>query len=164
MGFLKWIMWNLINTEELYKIIDDNSNMKVQLDHVNAKLPIKADEGSAGYDVFATEHDDIDPAHRKLIDTGIRIEIDKWHYLRVAPRSGLSVTKEMDIGAGVIDSSYRGILKILLINNGIDTFHINPGDKIAQIICERCSNPNITHVGKLSETSRGEGGFGSTGN
>jgi dUTP pyrophosphatase len=71
--------------------------------------------------------------------------------------------KGIDVGAGVIDSSYRGEIKVLLINNSGGDYFILKGHKIAQLILERCSNANIEFVESLDETSRGESGFGSTG-
>ena len=70
----------------------------------------------------------------------------------------------IDIGAGVIDSSYRGEIKVLVINNSFNDFKIDIGTKIAQLILERCANPTIEIVEKLNFSGRGENGFGSTGN
>ena len=71
--------------------------------------------------------------------------------------------KGIDVGAGVIDSSYRGEIKVLLINNSKENFVVNPGDRIAQLILERCSNAKIIVTDSLGFTSRGQNGFGSTG-
>jgi dUTP pyrophosphatase len=72
--------------------------------------------------------------------------------------------KEIDVGAGVIDSSYRGEVKVLLINNSVEPYSVSKGDRIAQLVMERCSNAEVQVVESLDETQRGDGGFGSTGN
>lgn len=133
-----------------------------------AKLPIFGSESAAGMDVFATDDVIIQSNGRSLIGTGITVS---WtgpdaenYYLRVAPRSGLAVKSNIDVGAGVIDYDYRGELKVLLINNHhVNKFHVSRGDKIAQLILEKINRPNIVEVSEHSETKRGENGFGSTG-
>jgi len=150
--------------ESIYNILDSGNYLKVKfLDNgLSSKLPTKADSGCAGYDVFSDSDIIVEKNTRKLIPTGICVEIPKYYYLRVAPRSGLSL-KGIDVGAGVVDSSYRGELKILLINNSGNDYHVLQGDKIAQLIMERCSNAKVELVQTLNDTSRGFGGFGSTG-
>ena len=147
----------------IYKFIDFNTTFKVKLLHAFAEIPKKADIGSAGYDLYCCEECIIEKGERKLVRTGISIEIPNYYYLRIAPRSGLSC-KGIDIGAGVVDSSYRGEVKVLVINNTNENYSIKPGDKIAQFIMERCSNSKIESSYELSNTDRGENGFGSTGN
>ena len=131
--------------------------------HSSAREPVKADPGCAGYDIFSISDYTINPGTRKLISTGISTEIPNNYYLRVAPRSGMSV-RGIDVGAGVVDSSYRGELKVLLINNTSDNYEVKKHDRIAQLIMERCSNTNVILVNDdLSETERNTSGFGSTG-
>jgi dUTP pyrophosphatase len=151
----------LINS--LYYLINNNTTFKVKLLDVLSKPPSKSESGSAGYDVFSIDHTIIEKGKRKLINTGISLEVPNYYYLRVAPRSGLSC-KGIDIGAGVIDSSYRGPLKILIINNSESDYCVNIGDKISQLIMERCGNASIEITDDLSVSDRGSGGFGSTGN
>jgi dUTP pyrophosphatase len=148
--------------EYLYSFIDECTDIRVRLLDVRARKPFKADSGCAGYDVFSLEDVMIAPGERKLVETGVSIQVPRRLYARVAPRSGLSV-KGIDIGAGVIDSSYRGPVKILMINNGTENLLLEARSKIAQLILERCSNADIYVVDQLSETERGYGGFGSTG-
>jgi dUTP pyrophosphatase len=148
--------------QSIYNILDSGNYLKVKFLNVHSKTPTKADAGCAGYDVFSSSMDVIKKGTRKLISTGISIQIPRHYYLRVAPRSGMSV-KGIDVGAGVIDSSYRGELKVLLINNSESDYTIMEGDKIAQLIMERCSNVNVEIVESLTDTSRADGGFGSTG-
>ena len=109
-----------------------------------AKTPTRGSESAAGYDLYCAESAPviIPPGKRKLVDTGIAIATPgNQLYARIAPRSGLSV-KGLDIGAGVVDADYRGPIKVLLINNSEENvpFQINPGDRMAQLILERCGS------------------------
>ena len=138
-------------------------SIKIKLLNIDAQKPYKADPGCAGYDLFSTQEASIEPGTRQLVSTGISVEIPVHYYFRIAPRSGLSV-RGLDIGAGVIDSSYRGEIKVLCINNSTNKFVFEKGAKIAQMILERCASAHIDVVTDLSETTRGPEGFGSTGN
>ncbi|OMH79258.1 Deoxyuridine 5'-triphosphate nucleotidohydrolase [Zancudomyces culisetae] len=103
---------------------------------------------------------------RYAVDTGLIMKIPDNCYGRVAARSGLAVKHSIDVSAGVIDSDYRGIVKILLLNNGKTPFEIRIGDRIAQLILENISTPEISPAEDLAateKTERGAGGFGSTG-
>jgi dUTP pyrophosphatase len=146
----------------VYRVIDTFTKFKVRVVNEDGIVPQKADDGCAGYDVYSRIATVIPSGQRQLIPIGISTEISNTFYLRVAPRSGLSV-KGIDVGAGVTDSSYRGEIKVLIINNSLVDFYVDKGAKIAQIILERCSNATIMLVDELSETERGYGGFGSTG-
>ena len=129
-----------------------------------AKLPRRASAGAAGYDLTSTERVTIYPGNRALVSTGIAVKLPLGVYGRVAPRSGLAVKNGIQVGAGVIDADYRGEIKVLLFNHSIDhTFEVDSGDRIAQLICERCELPEIILVSELDDTERGEGKFGSTG-
>jgi dUTP pyrophosphatase len=155
---------SLTNIRFFFDKFKIKQKLKVKLIHPNAKVPFKADSGCAGYDVFSTETVQIYSKTRKLVSTGLSTEFSDRYYLRVAPRSGLSL-KGIDIGAGVIDSSYRGEIKVLIINNSDSTYYIENGEKIAQLIMETCESPEIElKLDSLSQTTRGNGGFGSTGN
>lgn len=104
------------------------------------------------------------PARGKaLVKTDIQIEVPFGTYGRVAPRSGLAWKNFIDVGAGVIDQDYRGNVGVILFNHSDVDFEVKKGDRIAQLICERIVYPNLVHVDSLTETARGEGGFGSTG-
>lgn len=158
--------------------------VKVEKIDPAAKLPRKGndDPKNAGYDLYAIEDAEIKPLERKLLRTGIKMEIPDGYYGRIAPRSGLALKNGIDVLAGVIDSNYRNEVGVVLINfearswlaNLLKTLHISTqlfgeegtfkikaGDRIAQIIFEKCYNADITE-GKLDETAR-VGGFGSTG-
>ena len=129
----------------------------------NAIIPTRASPGSVGYDLYSTIDMYIPPMERGIVNTGIAATIPLGVYGRIAPRSGLAVKHGIQTGAGVIDPDYTGELKVILFNHGHETFHIKPGDKIAQLIVERCETPAIEIVDEIASTERGERGFGSSG-
>jgi len=136
--------------------------MLVKLLTENARVPAIQSKGAAGYDIYSDQKLLLFPSERKLVSTGISLNIPNSYYGRIAPRSSLAV-KGIDVGAGVVDSDYRGEVKVLLINNSKDMFEIKHGDRIAQLILEKIAHCEIQVVDNLDETERGEGGFGSTG-
>ncbi|PWN18654.1 dUTP diphosphatase [Microstroma glucosiphilum] len=143
-----------------------SSSFLVQLDaaHPGACLPTRGSALAAGYDLYSSETLTL-PARggRKVVQTGIRIKVPQGTYGRVAPRSGLAVKHGIDVGAGVVDEDYRGLLGVLLFNFGEEDFTINQGDRIAQLVLEKIATPAVVQVESLEATERGEGGFGHTG-
>lgn len=140
--------------------------MKIKLLTPTATAPTYATDGSAGLDLYADEDCILDSVYdggRKVISTGISVEIDADKTGLVWPRSGMASKFGIDTGAGVIDSDYRGELKVLLFNHGDDTYRIKRGDRIAQLLIVPSYRPKIEIVDSLDETERGAGGFGSTG-
>lgn len=136
----------------------------VKLTHKNAKTPIRGTKQSAGLDLFSITDISIPPSSKELINTGISIEIPTGYYGRIAPRSSMAWKKHSDVGAGVIDSDYRGDIGVVLFNlSTTNSIEINAGDKIAQLIIEKAYFPEIIVSGALAQTERGDGGFGSTG-
>ncbi|KAG2051356.1 dUTP pyrophosphatase [Suillus hirtellus] len=128
-----------------------------------AKIPTRGSNLAAGYDLYSAEKKVI-PAHGKaLVDTQLSIAVPAGTYGRVAPRSGLASKFMIDTGAGVIDADYRGVVFVLLFNLSDKDFQVEEGDRIAQLIIERIYTPDVMEVDNLDETSRGAGGFGSTG-
>lgn len=127
-----------------------------------AKLPARGSESSAGYDLCSTEDYTLKPLERKLFKTGLIMAIAPQWYGRIAPRSGLAFKDGIDTMAGVIDSDYRGEVGVILINLGQVEKVIKTGDKIAQIIFENFNVTEFKEVKDISETQRGQGGFGST--
>jgi dUTP pyrophosphatase len=104
------------------------------------------------------------PARGKgLVKTDLSIAIPKDTYARVAPRSGLAWKHFIDVGAGVVDSDYRGNVGVILFNHSDVDFEIKHGDRVAQLILERIATPEVVEVEDLDDTARGAGGFGSTG-
>jgi len=139
--------------------------MKVELKLLSeaAKTPTKGTNQAAGYDLYAAQNAEIDPLKRALIKTNISIAIPKGYYGRIAPRSGLAYKNGIDVMAGVIDSDYRGDVGVILYNTGVDVFNVKQGDRIAQLIIEKCHVADWDLVEDLSDTDRGEGGYGHTG-
>ena len=129
----------------------------------SAMIPARANKTDAGYDLWSVESYTLKPLERKLFKTGISVEIPEGHYGRIAPRSGLAYKHGLDVLAGVIDSSYRGEIGVILINLGDKDVYITHGDRIAQLIIETCHHPNMIQVEDLNDSSRAEKGFGSTG-
>ena len=139
-------------------------NIKVKKLHQDAIIPSKNSFTDAGYDLYALNGDTIKPAERKLVSTGISLAINERHYGRIAPRSGLALNHGIDVLAGVVDSGYRGEICALLVNLGDKNFSYRKGDRIAQIIIEKCHDVEWQEVKELNGTHRGDGGFGSSGN
>ena len=129
----------------------------------SAQLPRRGSPHSAGYDLASTVEVSVPAKGKALVDTGLSVSIPAGHYGRVAPRSGLAVKHFIDVGAGVIDSDYRGPLSVVLFNFGDEPFAVKPGDRIAQLIIEKIEHPEVEEVSELDDTVRGAGGFGSTG-
>ena len=145
----------------------ENITLNVLKKTEDAMIPIYGSKYAVGMDVFSNTNDIISAGKRKLISTGISVSWsgldEENYYLRVAPRSGLSVKNNIDIGAGVIDYDYRGIIYVCMINNGTNDFEVSKDMKIAQLILEKCIRPIIKEVSDLDNTERGHNGFGSTG-
>ena len=148
-------------------------------------MPNKAHAWDAGYDLYAAESLSIGPMERKVVHIGIEIELPTGYYGRIAPRSGLAVKSGIDVLAGVVDCGYRDEIRVVLINlnlpqilfanqndkRGItntrlfgdkNRHDINVGDRIAQLIVEKCHNVTWLEGDDLSQTDR-KGGFGSSG-
>lgn len=130
-----------------------------------AHVPTRGSAGAIGYDLYSHVDEPVylGPGRRALISTGVRVAIPSGHYGRIAPRSGLAVNNGVDVLAGVIDSDYRGVIKVALINLGQRAFTVGTHTRIAQLIIERASVLTIALVESLDATERLEGGFGSTG-
>lgn len=128
-----------------------------------AKLPQRQHESDAGYDLSAYEDGTILARSSLLVRTGVSMAIPMGFYGRVAPRSGLACKSGIDVGAGVIDSGYRGEIKVLLRNTSDLPFNFRAGERIAQLIIEKCHSATFEVVENLDETERKSGGFGSTG-
>jgi len=137
-------------------------SVKVQPIHPAAKLPARGTNRSAGADLSCLEAFTLGPGERKLVPTGLAVEIPPGWYGRVAPRSGLAANHGVDMLAGVIDSDYRSEVKVLMINFGDSPVSFDAGERIAQLIIERAAVCDYIWAVELSDTERG-GGFGSTG-
>lgn len=141
-----------------------NRMLRVRLLTKTASLPVMATPGSAGYDLSADEDGVIPPGGRALVSTGAVIAVPGGTYGRIAPRSGLALRNGISVGAGVIDSDYRGEIKILLFNHDPSAeFVFQKGDRIAQLVLEKIETPPVIAVHDIDDTSRSVNGFGSTG-
>jgi dUTP pyrophosphatase len=131
-----------------------------------AILPSRAHEGDAGLDLYASESAHIGPGERWQVPTGVAVEVPPGHAGLVLPRSGLAKRHGISLvnSPGLIDSGYRGEIKVLLLNNDpAEVFRIEPGDRIAQLVITPVVLPEPVEAESLSDSERGEGGFGSSG-
>ncbi len=132
----------------------------------DALLPTRAHEGDAGLDLYACEAAHIGPGERWSVGTGIGVEIPDDHAGLVLPRSGLAKQHGIALvnAPGLIDSGYRGELRVLLLNTDpAETFRVEPGDRIAQLVIAPIVFAKPVEVETLAESARGDGGFGSSG-
>ena len=131
-----------------------------------AKAPLRAHEGDAGCDLFASEAARLEPGERASVGTGIAVEIPAGCAGLVLPRSGLAAKHGISVvnAPGLIDAGYRGELRVLLLNTDrSETFEIAIGDRIAQLVIVEVGDADPVEADSLAESVRGEGGFGSTG-
>lgn len=128
-------------------------------------LPSYATPGSAGIDLRASESIRINPGEYTAVGTGLYLEIPPGLEGQVRPRSGLALKHGVTLlnTPGTIDSDYRGEIRVILINHGRETFAVEPGDRIAQMVFARVDRVRLSESDDLSETDRSFGGFGSTG-
>lgn len=128
-------------------------------------LPAYATSGAAGMDVLAAEDCVIAPGQRHAVATGLAVAIPQGYEIQVRPRSGLALKHGITVPntPGTIDSDYRGELKVILINHGASDFTIQRGDRIAQLVLAPVTQAAWEEVDELDATTRGAGGFGSTG-
>jgi dUTP pyrophosphatase len=152
-------------------LVLENIKIEIKIEKVRGcedlPLPVSTSEFSSGVDLLSAEASDIvlKPGKIKLISTGIKIMIPKGYEGQIRPRSGLAFKRGITVlnTPGTIDSDYRGIVKVILINLGEEEFIIQRGDRIAQLVIQKIFFPNFKLVETLDETKRGEGGFGHSG-
>jgi len=137
--------------------------MRVQLLSDNACLPTYGSEQAAGIDLYSPVDEVVPPHTRMLIKLDISIELPQHTFGHILPRSGLALKNGIHVGAGVVDSDYRGNVGVLLFNLGNEPFSIKKGDRIAQMVIKTYEKVEIEQVNNLQNTCRGTGGFGSTG-
>ncbi len=140
--------------------------LKVALLEDGARLPTRAHEGDAGLDLYACEEAHIGPGERWSVGTGVAAEIPQGHAGLVLPRSGLARKHGIALvnSPGLIDSGYRGEIRVLLLNTDpADTFRVEAGDRIAQLVISPVSLATPVEVESLTDSARGDGGFGSSG-
>ena len=139
--------------------------LKVLKLNESAIIPQYSNPGDAGLDLFSIEERVIKPGETKLIHTGIAIELPRQTEAQIRPRSGLALKHSITVlnTPGTIDAGYRGEIGVILINHGKEDFQVFKGMKIAQMVITSFITVEIETVGRLSDSVRGSGGFGSTG-
>lgn len=128
-----------------------------------AQAPTKANLSDAGWDLYSVEELDLLPGKRHAFHTGVSLEIPDGYVGLIWPRSGMSVKKGVDVLAGVVDAGYRGEIKVCLLNTGEEACKINKGDRISQILFQEVPSFHLT-LSDLTDSDRGDNGFGSSGN
>ncbi len=142
--------------------------LKIKLLSDTAKVPSRATDGSAGYDLRANTAAEItiEPGEIRTIPTGISVALPGKNYVAVVcARSGLAIKHGISLanGVGIIDSDYRGEIAVGLVNLSKTSYTVAPGERIAQLLIMPVETPDIVVVDEIGETVRGDGGFGSTG-
>jgi dUTP pyrophosphatase len=134
--------------------------------HISAVIPTRGHPGDAGLDLYSIEGAHIGPGERWSVGTGIAVEIPEGHAGLVLPRSGLAREHGISLvnSPGLIDAGYRGEVRVLLLNTDpAETVRIEAGARIAQLVVTPVAIPEPVEAATLSDSARGEGGFGSTG-
>jgi dUTP pyrophosphatase len=142
------------------------SRLRVRRLDPSARLPTRAYPGDAGLDLYALEAARLGPGERSALRTGLAVEIPAGQAGLVVPRSGLAARHGIALvnAPGLIDSGYRGELRVLLLNTDPATaFTVAAGDRIAQLVLVRVETPAVAEVEELARSERGAGGFGSSG-
>jgi dUTP pyrophosphatase len=132
----------------------------------DAREPTRAHDGDAGLDLYAAESTRLEPGQRASVGTGIAVAIPEGHAGLVLPRSGLAARHGISVvnAPGLIDSGYRGEVRVLLLNTDrSESFDVEVGDRIAQLLVTPFAAPDLEEAGDLDQTVRGVGGFGSSG-
>lgn len=140
--------------------------MKLQIQKIaDVPTPKYKHEGDAGFDVHAAESCVLQPGERKIVPTGLKMAVPLGYEAQVRPRSGLAAKHGISVvnTPGTIDAGYRGEVGVILINHGNEAFNIEKHERIAQIVVNKVEMVDLEEVPELGETTRGEGGFGSTG-
>ncbi len=128
-----------------------------------AVVPTKVNRSDAGYDLYALHGAIVQKHCHKLIKTGISMAIPEGYVGLIWPRSGMAYKHGIDVFAGVIDSSYRGDIGVILYNSQYSDYNVEQGDRIAQIVFQKVKDFDLQLVDNLDDTKRGSGGFGSSG-
>ena len=137
--------------------------IKVVRVHDEARLPKYAHKGDAAFDLFSVESVIFRSGVTHSVSTGIKMEIPDGYVGLIWDKSGLAIQPGLKVLGGVIDSGYRGEVMVGMTNLGNDEYSLERGEKVAQMIIQKVEQSVIREVKELSDTKRGEGGFGSTG-
>lgn len=134
--------------------------------HDGLSLPVRQTAGSAGYDLASAEPDfTVQPLERRLVRTGLAVAIPEGYEAQIRPRSGLALKQGLTLPntPATIDSDYRGELMVAVVNLGKEPVAVTRGMRIAQMVFQRVELVELQEVAELPPSTRGEGGFGSTG-
>lgn len=142
-----------------------NLEVKIKRIHDDALLPMQANLGDAGMDLYSVETALIPSGEAKLIRTGLQIELPKGTEAQIRPRSGLALKYSVTVlnSPGTIDEGYRGEIGVIIINHGKETFIVEKSMRIAQMVIQTVPVVQLTEVNELSHSERGSSGFGSSG-
>ena len=151
---------NLITRLTEVQAKEDHS-VKVKKLSAQARVPSKGSAKAAGHDLYASEGTEIPARGQVMVGTGVAIQLPPNTYGRIAPRSGVAVKPPLATNAGVIDSDYRGEVKVVLVNQGNQPYRVEQRYRIAQFIIEKINNEELQEVAELDDTIRGNQGFGS---
>jgi len=138
-------------------------NIRIKKLHPDAHIPNIAHQGDAGFDLYSVDKVTIEPGQRVQIPVGLAFEIPLGYVGLIWDKSGISHKGGIKTLGGVLDSGYRGELLVGVINLSSETYVFEKGNKIAQMLIQKIETPTFEEVVELSDSSRGEGGFGSTG-
>ncbi len=141
--------------------------IKIKIERADKELPLPkfATRGSVAVDLHSAESFTLNPGEFKKVSTGIKVAVPEGYEGQVRPRSGLAANYGISLvnTPGTLDSDYRGILYVIIINHGPNYFHVKKGDRIAQLVVNKVELFDWEVTEKLDETERGDGGFGHTG-
>jgi dUTP pyrophosphatase len=142
-----------------------NLEVKIKRIHDDALLPMQANPGDAGMDLYSIETAMIPSGEAKLIRTGLQIELPKGTEAQIRPRSGLALKHSLTVlnSPGTIDEGYRGEIGVIIINHGKETFIVERSMRIAQMVIQTVPVVQLTEVNELAHSERGTSGFGSSG-
>jgi len=150
-------------TLAVFAILVNMLTIQVKKLRPDAKLPSYAHTGDAGMDIYAVEDTVVRKGERVAVPTGIAMELPDGYVSLVWDKSGIAFNTGVTTIGGVIDAGYRGEYMIGMVNLGTDDYLFKKGDKIAQVLIQPVVHADVGEVEELSDTSRGTGGFGSTG-
>ncbi len=139
--------------------------IKIKRIHPDAKLPKYEHAGDSGADLYSVIEYTLKPLERFAVPTGLTVEIPLGHEIQVRPKSGLALSHGITLlnTPGTVDAGYRGEIKVILINLGQENYLVKKGQKIAQLVVTPVLHAEFQETDSLSDSSRGDGGFGSTG-
>lgn len=142
----------------------EKMEIKIKREDKEVELPQNVHEGDAGFDLRSAEEKTIKPGTKEVIKTGLKMAIPPGYVGLIWDRSGLAAKNSMHVLAGVIDSSYRGVVGVVLQNLSEEDFHVEKNMRIAQMLIQKHETVDFVESEELDESDRGENGFGSSGN